>query len=237
LRERRSVSTLIDAEFTFVNEPLARHYGVPGVFGSEFRRVRTPDRRRGGVAAMAGVLVVTSNPTRTSPVKRGKWVLENLLDAPPPAPPPGVGAIEEGKEPLLAASLREKLERHRADAACASCHARMDALGFALENYDAIGAWRDSDGGAPVDALGALPDGRALRGPLALKDLLLREKALPRALMKKLLVYALGRGLGEDDAAAIDEFVLGLPEDGGTLRELVLGVVGLDAFRFRRTTP
>ncbi len=237
LRERRPAFALVDADFTFVNEPLARHYGLPGIFGPEFRRVRTPDARRGGVSSMAGVLTVTSNPTRTSPVKRGKWLLDNLLDAPPTPPPPGVGAIEEGKEPLRAASLREKLEQHRADASCASCHTRMDALGFALENYDAVGGWRDQDGGVPVDAGGALPDGRTIRGPLELKAILKSDRAFLRALSKKLLIYAVGRGLSEDDATAIEEMTEAMPKDGALLRDLILGVVGLDAFRLRRTTP
>lgn len=237
LRERRSAWELLDADFTFVNEPLAKLYGVPGVRGPEFRRVALTNRRRGGVVGMAGVHTVTANPTRTSPVKRGKWLLENLLDAPPPPPPPGVGAFEEGKEPLAAATLRERMEKHRADPSCASCHVRMDALGFAMENYDPVGGWRDADGGAPVDATGALPDGRKIRGPVELKAVLRADDAFLRALTKKLLTYAVGRGLEESDESAVLALVAALPKDRPTLRDLVLGVVRLEAFRFRRTTP
>jgi hypothetical protein len=236
LREGRAARTLIDADFTFVNGPLARHYGLAAPTGTEFRRVKLDDARRGGVTGFAGVHVVTSNPTRSSPVKRGKWLLDNLLDAPPPAPPPGVGALQEGTTPLAAATLREKMELHRKDASCASCHARMDALGFALENYDPTGAWRDEDGGVRVDASGSLPDGRRVHGPSDLRALLRADGAFLRALSKKLLVYAVGRGLGPDDAAAIDAMISSLPADP-PLRDVVLGVVRLEAFRKRRVAP
>ena len=173
LREDRSLWELLDSDFTFLNEDLAKHYGVPGVRGSAMRRVAIPAGlrvARGGVLSQASVLTVTSNPTRTSPVRRGKWILETLLDSPPPSPPPGSDNLPDERDAageLL--SVRERFERHRADPECAVCHAPMDPLGFGLENYDAVGAWRLRDGVFPVDASGELPGGRRFEGPAELK--------------------------------------------------------------------
>ena len=154
LREDRSILDLLDADFSFVNERLAKHYGIAGVTGPEFRRVKLPPNR-GGVLTQASILTLTSNPTRTSPVKRGKWVLDQILGTPPPPPPPDVPTLPEEKQ--LTGSLRKVMEQHRANALCASCHQRMDPIGFAFENYDAIGAWRDKDGGFAIDPSGVLP--------------------------------------------------------------------------------
>src|SRR5206468_2263275 len=159
-----SVLDLIDADFTFLNERLAKHYGIAGVDGKEFRRVSLPDGRRGGILTLASVLTVTSNPTRTSPVKRGKWILEQILGTPPPPPPPDVPELDE-KAVSTTASLRQRMEQHRANPSCATCHARMDPLGFGFENFDAVGRWRDKDGVFDVDASGVLPSGQEFRGP------------------------------------------------------------------------
>ena len=153
VREDRSVLQLVDADYTFVNERLARYYGITGVYGSYFRRVPLTGKERGGVLTQGGVLMVTSYPTRTSPVLRGKWILENILGSPPPPPPPNVPQLEENAVGS-AKSLREQLEKHRASAACASCHSRLDPLGFSLENYDGVGKYRTNEGGSPIDASG-----------------------------------------------------------------------------------
>jgi mono/diheme cytochrome c family protein len=237
LRERRPVRDLVDPGFTFVDERLARHYGIVGVFGPEFRRVLTVGLPRGGVLLAGGPLLSTSNPTRTSPVKRGKWALDALLDAPPPPPPPGVGAFPDGADASKPSTLRDLMAKHRADAACASCHARMDALGLALENFDAVGAYRTRHDQTLIDATGTLPDGSTLRGAEDLRAYVRDDPAFTRGLTKKLLIYALGRGPTDDDARAVDALVASFPNDGPKLRDVVLGVVSLDAFRLRRTTP
>jgi hypothetical protein len=233
-REGLDISTLLGADFTFVDEALAAHYGLPGVRGSELRRVPLGDDRRGGVLGMAGVLTITSNPTRTSPVKRGRWLLENVLDAPPRAPPPGADSLDESVVTVSAASLRERLEQHRAKAECAACHARLDALGFALERYDAVGRWRDQDGGGPVDATGTLPDGRALDSLGALRAALLEDRAFARCLTRKLFTFALGRAPTARDELALFARVAALPTGTLTLDDLILTVIRTDAFRKRR---
>ncbi|MDP6582851.1 MAG: DUF1588 domain-containing protein, partial [Vicinamibacterales bacterium] len=180
---------------TYVNERLARHYGIPNVYGSRFRRMQWNDDRRRGLLGQGSILTVTSLATRTSPVVRGKWVLENLLGAPPPPPPPNVPALSDTAE-TSAGSLREALEAHRANPACAVCHSRLDPLGFALENFDAVGAYRIEDDGVPVEASGALPDGTAVNGSRGLRDVLLsRRQEFVETLADRLLTYALGRGL------------------------------------------
>jgi hypothetical protein len=235
VREDRSVLEFLDSDYTFVNERLARHYGIEGVTGPEFRRVRLPDGRRGGVLTQAAVLTVTSNPTRTSPVKRGKWVLENLLGAPTPPPPPGVEPLKEGPQAEAEGSLKERLERHRGDATCASCHRRMDPLGFALENFDAVGAWRDRDGAREVDASGELPDGSAFRGPAELRAVLKERKELfVRCLADKLLTYALGRGTQRADRCAIDQLVQDLTKNDWRIGGLLAGVAHSEPFQMQR---
>jgi hypothetical protein len=232
LREERPITELLVADFTFVDERLARHYGIPGVRGPEMRRVPADGVRRGGVLTQGAVLLATSNPTRTSPVKRGKFVLEALLDSPLPPPPPGADSFDESPEAAQAASLRERLERHRRDPQCAQCHAAMDPLGFALENYDATGRWRERDGRFAVDTKGVLPDGRVVDGPAGLLALLRADAAFPRSLAKHLLVYALGRGVNEADEGTIARLAR-TAHDDPRLSRLVEEIVACDAFRVR----
>jgi mono/diheme cytochrome c family protein len=234
LRENRSVWTLIDSDFTFVNERLAKHYGIPGVHGSEMRRVRLQGGPRGGVLTQASVLTVTSNPTRTSPVKRGKWILETLIGKPTPPPPPGVGMLDESKAATDAASLRDRLAQHRSNPECSACHARLDPLGLALENFDAVGAWRDHDGAFAIDSTSALADGRTFHGPGELKQILTSDESFVRCLTKSLATFALGRGVTAADEPAIDELVRSLADKPPTLTDVILGIVHLDAFRSRR---
>jgi len=234
VREDRRVIELLDADWTFVNERLAQHYGIEGVTGEAMRLIELADRRRGGVLTMAGVLTVTSDPARTSPVMRGKWVLEQLLAAPPPPPPPDVGVLEEGGDEDHRLTLRQRLEQHRADPNCASCHARMDPIGFALEQYDAIGRWRERDNGQPIDASGKLPDGRRFSGAAELKRLLADDAdAFARALAEKMLTYALGRGLEYYDICAINDIVANMQRHDYRFSSLVMGIVTSDAFRYR----
>ena len=182
MREDRSILDFLDGKFTFLNERLARHYGIAGVSGTDFRRVALPiDGVRGGIITQASVLTVSSYATRTSPVLRGRWILDNILAAPPPEPPPDIPNLDD-KGVGTATSVRQQLERHRADPTCASCHKRMDPLGFGLENFDGIGAWRTADGTVPIDASGTLPDGRSFTGPEgAARDAALRARRRSRA--------------------------------------------------------
>ena len=235
IREDRSVLELIDADYTFLNEPLAEFYGIDGVRGGYFRRVSLAGTGRGGVLTHGGILMVTSYPTRTSPVLRGKWVLENLLGAPPPPPPPDVPELETGDEGS-AASLREALERHRANPACAACHARLDPLGFALENFDAVGAFRtEEEEGVPVDPSGALPDGTVIDGPDGLRRVLLdRRHEFVETLAAKLLTYALGRGLESYDQPAVREIRRRTEAGDYRFSALVSAIVDSVPFRFRR---
>jgi hypothetical protein len=235
VREERSVREFLDAEFTFVNERLARHYGMTGVRGSHFRRVSVRGTRRAGMLTQAGILTVTSNPTRTSPVKRGKFLLENILGTPVPPPPPDVPDLAEGHE--LTGTLRQRLEQHRVNPACASCHDRMDPPGFAFENYDAIGAWRTTDGGKPVDSSGTLPDGRAFRNAEELRDLLrANPEPFRRCLVEKLLTYAIGRGLDAADRGTIDDICRRMAEHGDRFSAMVLAIVESPAFQTRVAT-
>lgn len=230
LRENRSVRDLLACDFTFLNERLARHYGIPGVRGEHMRRVRLPRGMTGGVIAHAGVLTATSNPTRTSPVKRGKWVLEALLDDAPPPPPPGADSFEAAKDKTQARTVREVLAQHRADPNCSVCHRRMDALGFALEHFDPVGRYRATDSGLPVDSLGELPDGRTLRGMDDLQKLLLTDQAYLRSLARHLLTYALGRGVMDADEPLVARLVEALEQEP-TIASLVRAIVRSDAFR------
>ncbi len=234
IREDRSILDFIAADFTFLDERLARHYGIGGVEGGRFRRVALTDGRRGGVLGFASTLTVTSNPTRTSPVKRGKWILSEILGAPPPPPPPDVGDI--GDETVVAGlGLRARLEAHRAKPACAVCHDRLDPLGFGFENYDAIGRWRDEDGSGAIDNSGTLPNGTTFVGPIELKRLFLaRGRDFARSLTEKMLTYALGRGLEDCDAPTVDAIVARLERDEWRFSSLVLGIVESYPFRFRR---
>jgi hypothetical protein len=237
--EDRSILEFLDAKYTYLNERLARHYGVPGVSGPEFRLVSLADPNRGGVMTHGSVLTVSSYSTRTSPVLRGKWVLDNLLDAPPPDPPPNTPAIDEAAIGA-SATQREQLEAHRANPTCAACHRRMDPLGFGLENFDPIGKWRDVDGKFPVDASGMLPDGRSFDGPGQLRAILSSERdAFAKALTSKMLTYALGRGLEPYDRRTVRMIARKLPDHDYRFSGLVLEIVNSLPFRMRRgvTTP
>jgi hypothetical protein len=233
LREDRPLRELLVPGYAFVNEPLARLYGWSSVRGAALRRVPVDGARRGGLLGQAAVLALTSNPTRTSPVKRGKFVLEALLGAPTPPPPPGVGDLSESDAPGKALSLREKLEQHRKDVSCAACHDRLDPLGFALENYDAVGVWRERENGVPVEVAGALPDGRRFGGPEELARLLADDPSFVHNVADKLAAYALGRVLAEADKAELRAHITRLGRREVRLRDLVEAVVLMDAFRRR----
>jgi hypothetical protein len=234
VRDDRSILDFLDSDYTFLNERLARHYGIEGVQGEAFQRVSLAGSQRGGLVTQASILTVTSNPTRTSPVKRGKWILENILGTPPPPPPPGVQQLSEAKDVVLSGSLRQRMELHRSDSGCASCHQRMDPLGFGLENFDAVGAWRDRDGSFPVDASGTLPDGRTFDGPRGLRAILkARARDFRCCLAEKMLTYALGRGLESYDRPAIDRIREALEGGQDRFSTLVLAVVASDQFLMR----
>jgi hypothetical protein len=234
-REDRSVLEFLSSDWTFLNERLARHYGVGGIQGEQFRKVKLEGPTRGGVLTQAAVLAVTSNPTRTSPVKRGKWILEQVLGSPPPPPPPGVGDLNEAPEAVEAQSLRKRMDEHRKKADCAACHARMDALGFGLENYDAVGAWREKDGKFAVDSSGTLPSGETFRGPGELKAILLREKdGFLRSLTEKMLTFALGRGLEYHDRCTVEAVAKAVAADGFKARTLIREVVKSAPFQLRK---
>lgn len=235
LREDRSILEMLDSNYTFVNERLARFYGIPDVEGSEFRRVDVSELSRGGgILSHASILTLSSYSTRTSPVLRGKWILETLLNAPPPPPPPSVPELDEANLGETV-SLREGLEAHRRDPACASCHARMDPLGFGLEHFDAIGAWRETDGKYPVDASGTLPGGgQSFRGHQELIEILKKDRdTIVRGLTEKLLIYALGRGLERYDRPAVRSIVSSLPDADYRFSELIIGIVDSLPFQMR----
>lgn len=233
LREDRDLRELLDGRFSYLNERLARLYGIPGVQGAALREVSLEGTPRRGLLTQASILAVTSNPTRTSPVKRGKWVLDNVLGAPPPPPPPGVPVLDESPQASAAAPLRERLQRHRADPDCAVCHAKMDALGFGLEQFDALGRFREQDGAYAVDARGSLPDGRSFDGAAQLAEALAADGAFLRCLSEKLLVYALGRGLEPADRATVDRILAGLDPARPTLSDILRAIVHSDAFTHR----
>jgi hypothetical protein len=236
LREDRSVVELVTARHTFVNERLAEHYGIPNVRGSFFRRVEFGENDpRGGLLSQGGILTVTSYSTRTSPVLRGKYVLENLLDSPPPPPPPDVPALEvQESESGQVLSMREAMVRHRADPACASCHVRMDALGFALENFDAVGRWRESDGGRAIEAVSELPDGTRVAGIAGVRRMIVGQPELfVSALTRKLLMYALGRNVQYYDAPAVRSIVRAAAEDDYRFSAIVRGIVFSVPFQMR----
>jgi hypothetical protein len=235
--EDRSVLEFLDADYTFVNERLARHYGIPGVAGDAFRRVSLAGTPRGGVLTQASILAATSNPTRTSPVKRGKWILENILGTPPSPPPSGVEALEDGASPGSSGTLRERMERHRTDPSCAPCHRRMDPLGFGLENFDVVGGWRTHDGERPIDPSGKLPGGREFQGPAELRAALRsRRDAFAHCIAEKMLTYALGRGLERADRRVVDRIVARLARDGYRFSALILAIVESAPFRTPEST-
>ncbi|HEX7081525.1 MAG TPA: DUF1592 domain-containing protein [Gammaproteobacteria bacterium] len=235
-RENRSVLDLLSADYTFVNQRLAEHYGIPNVRGSRFRRVTLPEGSpRAGLLGKGGILALTSYPTRTSPVLRGKYVLENLLASPPPPPPPNVPSlVTEDASAGKALTMREALARHRADPACAACHARMDAIGFALENFDAVGRWRDTDAGQPIDASSTLPDGTPIDGLAGLEQFLTRDpERFAAAFTEKLLMFAIGRNVQYYDAPAVRRIVREAARDDYAFASIVKGIVKSVPFRMR----
>jgi hypothetical protein len=235
MREDHGILDFLDARYTFLNERLAKHYGIPGVQGDAFRRVQLTGNRA-GILTQASILTITSNPTRTSPVKRGKWVLENIFDQPPPDPPPNVPELDEKKIAAGNLSLRKQLEIHRANPVCASCHTTMDAIGFGLENFDAVGRWRDKDGKSPVDASGELPGGRKFNGPLELVAILKQRKAdFAACFAKKMLTFALGRGLEYYDQCAVDQIATAAAKNDYRFSSFVLAVVKSEPFLLRRS--
>ena len=252
IREDRGLLDLIAADFTYLNEPLARHYGIadtngtvqgqkakkPGgqpIRGPQFVRVSLDGADRGGLLLQASVLTVTSNPTRTSPVKRGRWVLEQLLGTPPPPPPPNVPELDKNDGKPLTGSLRQRMEQHRVNPACANCHASMDPLGFAFENFNAIGGYRQKDGEFDIDPSGVLPGGKAFQGPAELKAILLEKRELfARCVAEKMLTYALGRGLEYYDKRTIDKVCAGVSKENFKFSTLVTEIVQSDPFRLRR---
>jgi hypothetical protein len=236
LRENRSVLDLLTANYTFVNQRLAEHYGIPHVQGSDFRRVTfAPDNPRGGLLGQGSILTLTSYATRTSPVVRGKWVLENLLASPPPPPPPNIPALKtEGPEPGQALSMRDAMTAHRANPACASCHAQMDPIGFAMENFDAVGKWRDRDAGRPIETAGVLPGGIQFEGMAGLKKaLLVHPDRFVSTVGEKLLMYALGRNLQYYDLPVVRAIVRESAKTNYTLASLVSGIVKSVPFQMR----
>jgi hypothetical protein len=236
LRDDRSVIELLTADYTFVNERLARHYGIANVYGSHFRRVPLTDPNRRGLLGEGSILTLTSYANRTSPVLRGKWILENVLGAPPPPPPPDVPALKTENETTgKTLSMRGAMVQHRANPVCASCHARMDPLGFAMENFDALGSWRTRSGDeSMVDASGVLPDGTRFDGVAGLREVLLRRPdQFAMTVTEKLMTYALGRGLEFYDAPSIRAITRDAARSKFTFSSLVLGVVKSGPFQMR----
>ncbi|HLK48129.1 MAG TPA: DUF1592 domain-containing protein [Bryobacteraceae bacterium] len=235
-REDRSVTDLWAANFSFLNERLARHYGIDGVQGDEFRRVDFADNRRGGLLGQGSILTVTSYATRTSVVLRGKWILENILGAPPPPPPPDIPSLPQPEKDQEMLAVRRQMERHRSQAACASCHAVMDPLGFALDNYDAVGKWRTEEAGSLIDASARLPDGTEFEGPAGLKAALWdRRQEFVATFTTKLLTFALGRGLEWYDQPTIRAIDRKAARDEFRFSSIVLGIVGSTPFQMRRS--
>ena len=239
LRDDLSVVNLLTADYTFVNERLARHYGIPNVYGSHFRRVTLPDETRRGLLGQGSILMVTSYATRTSPVVRGKWLLENILGAPPPAPPPDVPDLPEDGEGGMPASVRARMEKHRSNPVCASCHAQMDPLGFALENFDAVGRWRVTDeGDTRINASGMLPDGTKFEGPAGLRQVLAgRRDEFARTVIEKMLVYALGRGLEYYDMPTVRRIQRDAAAADYRWSSLIQSIVQSTPFQMRRSEP
>ena len=237
VRDDRSLIELLTADYTYANERVARHYGIPNVTGNRFRRVTVPDDRR-GILGHGSVLTLTSIADRTSPVMRGKWVMEVLLGSPPPPPPPNVPALEETKgttETGRTLSVRERMEQHRSNPACTSCHRVIDPLGLALENFDATGKWRINDGGAPVDSGGQLFDGTSIEGPAGLRGAVLRHKdAFLLSFTRSFMTYALGRRVEAADMPAVRAIIRGAEAQNYRISAFVSGVIGSDAFQMAR---
>jgi hypothetical protein len=234
VQEDRSVVDLLTADYTFVNERLARHYGIPDIYGSRFRRVAINDDARRGLLGQGSILALTSHAERTSPVVRGKWILENILGTPVPPPPPDVPPLKGNQEGQKPRTMREQMAEHRANPVCASCHKTMDSIGFAMENFDAVGAWRTRDSGLPIDATGELADGAKVDGVVTLRNALLsRPDVFAGTLTRKLLIYALGRGLDYRDMPAVRTILRNASRDNYRFSALILGVVESTPFQMR----
>ena len=234
LREDRSVMDLLNANYTFVNERLARHYGMKGIYGEGFRRVTITDENRFGLLGQASILSVTSLPTRTSPVQRGKWILTNILGTPPPAPPPNVPALKTSAESGKPSSLRERMEAHRANPYCAACHKVMDPLGFALENFDAVGQWRDTDEGAKIDPSGMMFDGTKVSKPADLRKMLTAHpEVFLSVFTQKLMTYALGRGVEYYDMPTIRAILRDASKDDYKFSSILMGVIKSAPFQMK----
>jgi len=234
LRENRPVSDFLDARYTFLNERLAKFYGIDGVTGPDFRKVDLTTNQRGGILSHASVLTVSSYPTRTSVVIRGQYLLSNILGSPVPPPPPDVPPIDEAAVGALS-SLRQQMEKHRADPACATCHNKMDPLGFGLENYNGIGRWRTMDGKFPVDASGTLPNGKSFANPEEMRALLVASlPEFSHCLIQKMLTYALGRGLDPSDNRAVAEINRKLAASGDRFQTLIYEIVHSVPFQMGR---
>jgi hypothetical protein len=234
MREDRSVLDLLNADYTFVNERLARHYGIPNVYGSRFRRVKVPNEARRGLLGHASVLTVTSYPNRTSPVERGKWILTNLLGVPPQPPPPNVPSLEETASDGKVLSLRERMERHRANPVCAGCHRAMDPIGFALENFDGVGHWRTREDGTAIDTSGTLFNGARIEGAIGLRKALAAEPEIFIGVMtEKMLTYALGRGIEYYDMPAVRKIVRDARAVDFRFSSIVLGIAKSIPFQMK----
>jgi hypothetical protein len=236
LRENRSALDLLSADYTFVDERLAKHYGIPGVYGPQFRRVKITDPNRRGLLGQGSILSMTSVATRTSPVFRGKYVLSTFLDTPPPPPPPNVPTLDESnKDSKVPKTVRAQLELHRKNQPCAGCHSVIDPVGFALENFDSVGQWRDKGpDGAPLDVAGKLVDGTQINGPSALREAILsRPNAFVTIITERMLTYALGRGLEPSDMPVVRRIVKGAAQSDYRLSSIVMGIVESAPFQMR----
>jgi hypothetical protein len=234
MREDRSVVDLLTADYSFVNERLARHYGIPDIYGSRFRRVTISDPARRGLLGQGSILSVTSHAERTSPVLRGKWILENILGLPVPPPPPDVPPLKEKAEGEKPRTMREQMAEHRANPACATCHKVMDPIGFALENFDAVGSWRTQEAGGPIDASGELADGTKVDGVAQLRQSLVSHPDLfVQTMTEKMLTYALGRGVDYHDMPAVRTIVRDAAHSDYRFSALVMGIVRSTPFQMR----
>ena len=234
IQEDHSVLDLLNANYTFMNERLAHHYGIPDIYGTDFRRVTLTDDRRRGLLGQASILTITSYATRTSPVQRGKWILTNLIGMPPDPPPPNVPALKEHSDPGKLTSLRERMEEHRKNPACAGCHKLMDPIGFSLENFDAVGQWRTTDEGAKIDPTGVMFNGAKIDGPVALRNILMAKPDIfVSVLTEKLMIYALGRGVQYYDMPAVRAIVRDAARDDYRFSSIVLGIVKSTPFEMK----